>query len=69
MSEANNTLNKKMAELDAIVAWFDGEDFKLEDAMDNFKTAEKLAEEIRAELAEFKNEIIVLKQKFDQPTA
>jgi len=37
--------------------------------MDNFKKAELLAEEIRVELAQFKNEIIVLKQKFDQPSA
>lgn len=69
MSETNDVLNKKMAELDAIVAWFDGEDFKLEEAMENFKKAEKLAEEIRTELAEFKNEIIILKQKFDQSAA
>lgn len=69
MSEVNSTLNKKMAELDAIVAWFDGDEFKLEAAMDNFKKAELLAEEIRVELAQFKNEIIVLKQKFDQPSA
>ena len=69
MSEKNNTLNKKMAELEKIVAWFDGEEFTLEEAMENFKKAEKLAEEIRVELAEFKNEIIVLKQKFDQPVA
>ena len=69
MSEENNTLNKKMAELEKIVAWFDGEEFTLEEAMENFKKAEKLAEEIRVELAEFKNEIIVLKQKFDQPVA
>ncbi len=69
MSEENNTLNKKMAELEKIVAWFDGEEFTLEEAMENFKKAEKLADEIRVELAEFKNEIIVLKQKFDQPVA
>ena len=66
MSKQNKTIQEKMRELDALVAWFDGEEFNLEDAMGVYKKAEALAESIEKELAEYKNEIIVLKKKFDQ---
>ena len=66
MSKQNKTIQEKMRELDALVAWFDGEEFNLEEAMGVYKKAEALAESIKKELAEYKNEIIVLKKKFDQ---
>lgn len=66
MSKQNKTIQEKMRELDALVAWFDGEGFNLEEAMGVYKKAEALAESIEKELAEYKNEIIVLKKKFDQ---
>lgn len=66
MSKQNKTIQEKMRELDALVAWFDGEEFNLEEAMGVYKKAEALAESIEKELVEYKNEIIVLKKKFDQ---
>lgn len=60
------TIEEKMSDLDALVAWFDGDDFSLERAFDVYKQAEKLAEEIEQELSTYKNEIVVLKKKFDQ---
>ncbi|HPQ82545.1 MAG TPA: hypothetical protein PL191_02270 [Candidatus Saccharimonas sp.] len=66
MSKQNKTIQEKMRELDALVVWFDGEEFNLEEAMGVYKKAEALAESIEKELAEYKNEIIVLKKKFDQ---
>lgn len=66
MSKPNNVLGEKMAQLDEIVAWFDSEAFSLELAMQRCQEAEKLAAEIDAELASFKNEITVLKERFDQ---
>lgn len=66
MSKQNKTIQEKMRELDALVAWFDSEEFNLEEAMGVYKKAEALAESIEKELAEYKNEIIVLKKKFDQ---
>ena len=55
-----------MQELEQLVAWFDSEEFKLEDAMGIYKKAEVLADEIEKELTSYKNEIIVLKKKFDE---
>ncbi len=66
MSIANKTINEKMAQLDMLVGWFDGDDFEIEQAIGKFKEAEKLAEEIEQDLSSLKNEITVLKQKFDQ---
>lgn len=62
----SKTIEEKMTDLDALVAWFDGDEFSLERALDVYKQAEKLAEEIEQELSTYKNEIIVLKKKFDQ---
>ena len=67
MSAKNNaTVAEKTAKLDELVAWFDGDDFELEQAIEKFKEAEKLAEEIEHDLSALKNTITVVKQKFDE---
>ena len=66
MSKSTKTIQEKMQELEQLVAWFDSEEFKLEDAMGLYKKAEVLADEIEKELTSYKNEIIVLKKKFDE---
>ena len=66
MSKQSNTIQAKLALLNEKVAWFDSDEFELEQAIDKFGEAEKLAEEIEADLTGLKNEINVLKQKFDQ---
>lgn len=66
MSEKNETVAEKMARLDEMVAWFDGEDFVLEEALERFSKAEKLAEEIEQDLLKLKNSIEVVKAKFNE---
>ncbi len=65
MTQSNKTIQQKIAELDELVAWFDSDEFSLELALDKFKDAEKLAEEIERDLTALKNEITVVKQRFD----
>lgn len=65
MSENTKPVSEKMAELGELVAWFESEEFELEAALDKYKDAEKLANEIEKDLSSLKNEITVLKQKFD----
>jgi exodeoxyribonuclease VII small subunit len=60
------TIQEKIAQLDTLVAWFDSDEFTLETALDQFKAAELLASEIEKDLKSLKNEIQVVKQKFDQ---
>ncbi len=65
MSVKNESISEKTTRLNELVRWFDGEEFNLELALDKFKDAEKLALEIEKDLLSLKNEIEVVKQKFD----
>jgi len=65
MSSTNKSISEKTAELSKLVAWFDSEEFLLEQAMDKFKQAEKLAADIEKDLSSLKNEIRIVKQRFD----
>jgi len=67
MSTKNNpTISEKTTRLDELVAWFDGDDFELEKALDKFTEAEKLAAEIEGDLSALKNNIEVVRRKFSE---
>lgn len=66
MSKQSSSIQSKLALLNEKVGWFDSDEFELEQAIDKFAEAEKLAEEIEGDLATLRNEITVLKQRFDQ---
>ncbi|HEU5121741.1 MAG TPA: hypothetical protein VFT59_02755 [Candidatus Saccharimonadales bacterium] len=59
------TIAEKTAKLNEMVAWFDGDDFELEQAVNKFSEVEKLAEEIERDLMELKNTIEVVKTRFN----
>lgn len=65
MSVTNKTIQEKMAELNELINWFDGDEFTLEAALVKFKVAETLAADIEKDLNSLKNEIQIVKQKFD----
>lgn len=65
MSEANKTVQQKLTDLSELVGWFQGPSFKLEEAVNKFQVAEKLAEDIEKDLNNLKNEITVVKKRFD----
>jgi exodeoxyribonuclease VII small subunit len=66
MSTKKRSIAEKTAELDKLVGWFDSDNFELEQALDKFKEAEKLAAEIEEDLLALKNEVNVIKKKFDE---
>ena len=66
MSESKKNLNDKIKELDSRVEWFYSDEFKLEDAVEHYKTAAELAREIEKDLGELKNEIEVLSEDFSK---
>ncbi len=68
MSEANKTVQEKLSELSELVTWFQSPSFTLEEAVEKFKQSEKLAEEIEVDLTKLKNDIKVIKKKFDSET-
>lgn len=70
MSKAKtSSVRDKMAKLDALVAWFDSDEFELEQAMDKFAEAKKMADEIESDLMELKNTIMVVSEQFDRDQA
>ena len=70
MSELNklkdSSVQQKLTELSELVGWFQSTAFNLEDALGKFKQAETLAEAIEKDLTKLKNEIKIVKKKFDQ---
>jgi exonuclease VII small subunit len=60
------SISEKTIKLNELVEWFDSEDFELETALDKFAEAEKLAGEIEADLLAMKNNISVVKKKFNE---
>lgn len=68
MSTKNEpTLQEQLAQLDTVIAWFDRDDFDLDEALQKFETGVKLAETIKDRLATLENKITVLKERFNQP--
>lgn len=61
----NKSIQQKTTELTELVAWFDSDDFVLEQALDKFKEAEKLAQDIEKDLTTLRNDIEVVKKSFD----
>ena len=67
MTQSNQvTIQEKIAQLNTVVAWFDSDEFTLEAALEKFKVAQALAGEIEKDLNSLKNDIQIVKQKFDQ---
>lgn len=64
----NKTIEAKMEALGAMVAWFQSDEFVLEEAVAKYTEAEKLAEEIETDLTKIKNDIEVVKQRFNDTT-
>lgn len=65
MSEKSKSIQEKLNELGDLVAWFQGGAFKLEEALDKYKQAEALADEVEKDLSKLKNDIKVVAKKFD----
>lgn len=65
MSAKNSTIKQKLAQLDELVAWFERDDVEIEQALEKFETAQKLANEIASELKSAKNKVEIIKKKFD----
>lgn len=66
MSNLNKTIEERTRQLNELLTWFSSEDFTVEAAMDKFKQAEEVADSIKKDLTILKNEISVVKKKFDK---
>jgi exonuclease VII small subunit len=60
------SINKKLKELEVKTGWFYSDEFKLDEAVDKYKQAIKLARDIETALNELKNEINLLSEDFSK---
>lgn len=60
MKENNLTLEEKIAKIERETAWFEGDDFVLEKAIEKYKEIIALVTEVEKELTELENTIIDL---------
>ena len=58
------TIEQMMAELNERIAWFQGDDFNLDEAKQRFVEARQLAKDITAALDDMQHEITVLSEDF-----
>ena len=65
MSKNDKTIQEKITALQELTAWFEGDEFELEKALDVFKQAEELAAEIETDLKQLKNDVQVVAKKFE----
>lgn len=61
----NFNIKEKTENLNEIISWFNSDDFDIEKALEKFKEAQKIATDIETELVQLKNEIEIVKKKFD----
>ncbi len=64
MTNAKKTIQEKIDDLDSLVAWFQGEDFQIEEAAATLKKAAALAGDIEKDLKTIENEIVDVKKSF-----
>ena len=62
----NASISQKLAQLNEYVAWFESDDFVLEQAIDKYNQAKKLADELMASLESFKNDVTMIKKQFEK---
>ena len=60
------SIEEMLSQLDAKMAWFHGEDFRLEEAKERFAEVKILAEQAEKTLEDMQNEIEVLAHDFSE---
>jgi exodeoxyribonuclease VII small subunit len=66
-SPKNDTpLSDQLKDLDELIAWFDRDDFDLDEALKKFDDGLKLTEQIEERLSKLENKITVLRERFGE---
>lgn len=63
---AEKTIEQMMAELNERIAWFQSDEFNLDEAKQRFVEARELAEKITAVLDDMQHEIEILREDFSE---
>ena len=62
----SKNFSKDLAELEAIVAWFESDSLDLDEALVKFERGMELANTLKDYLVNVENKVTKIKQKFDQ---
>ena len=54
------SIEKQLSELNSAVEWFSSDDFSLDEALEKYRSAAKLADKIETDLEQLKNEVKVI---------
>lgn len=65
-NKSEETLETQLKQLDQVVAWFDQEDFDVEEALGKYEQGIELVTAIEDRLKHLENKVEVLKKRFDQ---
>lgn len=63
-NQTKTPISQKINELNAQIEWFYGDDFTLDQAVDNYRSTAKLAKSIEKDLTDLKNEIELINKDF-----
>lgn len=67
MSKQNDlSVQEQIDKLNTLMEWFERDDVDIEEALAKFEEADVLARDIEHRLSSLKNEITVLKERFDK---
>lgn len=64
MSENNLSVQKKLAQLEELLAWFESDEVTVEAAVEKYEQALQLAKDLELELKKAKNQIEIINKKF-----
>lgn len=56
------SVEEKIKDLEAMIAWFDSDEFAIEASIDKYNQAKDLAQQIQQDIDQFTNEINVINQ-------
>ncbi len=62
--QKTNSLQAKIDRLDQLADWFYSDEFELDQALERYKQAITLAEEIQMDLKHLQNEVTILRENF-----
>lgn len=63
MMKSNSSIEDKIKQLEDQIEWFDGDDFKIELAIEKYDQAKKLSQDITQDIEAMKNEVTIINEQ------
>ncbi|HMS31506.1 MAG TPA: exodeoxyribonuclease VII small subunit [Candidatus Saccharibacteria bacterium] len=66
MSAQRETVAEKLEKLESLLTWFESEEITVEESLQKYEEALQLAKEVEELLEKAKNNVEIIKQKFEK---